>query len=312
MSSPADEATLARAAEILRGGGIVAFPTETVYGLGADAENESAVHRVFAAKGRPLTHPVIVHLGEAAEFERWARYVPSTARTLAERFWPGPLTLIVPRSPRASDLVTGGQETVAIRVPAHPVAREILARFRGALIAPSANRFGGPSATTADHVAADLGDRVDLIVDGGPTTIGLESTIVDVTGPIPSVVRPGAVTREALEEALGTEVLGAAPPTVRAAGTMPSHYAPRARVELAHDADDARRRVAALQSGGARVAMIGAEGEPPESFAAALYARLRAADEEENDAIVVVVPGGGGLAVAIRDRLTRAAAPRAN
>jgi len=306
----ADAATLDRAAEILRGGGIVAFPTETVYGLAADAENEAAVRRVFAVKGRPLDHPVIVHLGDAAALRAWARAIPDAAHVLAQRFWPGPLTLVLPRSARARDVVTGGQDTVALRVPAHPVARTILGRFGGALIAPSANRFGGPSATTAAHVAADFGAGVDLIVDGGAATIGLESTIVDLSGDAPSILRPGGVTREALEAALGAALPPRESSTVRASGTLPSHYAPSARVELAVDASIAVTRALELRAEGARVAIVGTEPEPLETLAHELYARLRAADADGAEVVVVVLPLGEGLAAALRDRLVRAAAPR--
>jgi L-threonylcarbamoyladenylate synthase len=298
-SSPAE------AAQILRRGGVVAFPTETVYGLAADAENEGAVRRVFELKGRPLGHPVIVHLADASQIDDWAREVSREARTLAERFMPGALTLVLRRTPRASDLVTGGQDTVALRVPSHPIANEILRAFGGSVIAPSANRFGHVSATSAEHVVADLGEAVDAIVDGGPTRIGIESTIVDCTQREPVILRPGGVTREQLEDALGRAVGFATNSAVRAPGTLPSHYAPRARVELADDAASAQRLVHELEGRGERVALI--DVAVSEELARELYARLRRADDEGANAIVVVLPNEGGIGTAIRDRLKRAA-----
>ena len=188
-----DPTLIAKAVDLLRLGGLVALPTETVYGLGADAENELAVRRIFAAKGRPSSHPLIVHLADARLAASWARELPRSASQLADAFWPGPLTMVLPRSGRASDWITGGQDTVAVRVPAHPVMREVLTAFGGGIAAPSANRFGRVSATTAEHVRADLGDSVDLILDDGPCSIGIESTIVDLASDAPSVLRPGAI-----------------------------------------------------------------------------------------------------------------------
>jgi len=225
-------ALLDQAVRVLRQGGLVAFPTETVYGLGADAGNELAVRRIFAAKGRPSTHPLIVHLAAADAMDAWAREVPSPARRLAEAFWPGPLTLVLPRSDLASDAVTGGQPTVALRVPAHPVALELLARFGGGIAAPSANRFGGVSPTTADHVRADLGSDVDLVLDGGPCTVGVESTIVDLSSETLSILRPGGVPQEEIERVLGLSVPVRAEGGPRMPGTLPSHYAPRAGLVL--------------------------------------------------------------------------------
>ena len=307
-SSPADAATLDRAAEILRAGGVVAFPTETVYGLGADAQNEAAVRRVYGIKGRPLGHPVIVHLAGEEQIDSWASEVPAAARRLAQRFWPGPLTLVLPRSSRASDLVTGGQDTVALRAPSHPVAHEILARFGGGVVAPSANRFGSPSATLAEHVVADFGPAIDLIVDGGPATIGVESTIVDLAHGAPTVLRPGGVTLEELQGTLGTPIRVVGEAAVRVPGSLPSHYAPRAHVELVETDFEARALVKKLEAQGVRTSLIGSQ--EPERLARELYARFRTADEQGAQTIVVVMPPQAGLGIALRDRLRRAAASR--
>ena len=279
-----------------------------MYGLGANAADEAAVRRVFTIKGRPLGHPVIVHLALSAQIDEWAREIPLEARILGERFWPGPLTLVLPRSTRASDLVTGGQDTVAIRVPSHPAAHEILRRAGVGVIAPSANRFGTVSATRAEHVLADFGDAVDLIVDGGPTTVGIESTIVSFAGGKPAVLRPGGITREQLEEALGVEVrVGGG--TIRVPGSLPSHYAPRARVEVFDDLDSAQQRAHALEDGGERVELL-APDRGAEAFAREMYVRMREADTRGAQTIVVVAPPEGGIGTAIRDRLRRAAGPR--
>src|SRR5688500_12546066 len=195
----ANDWQLDRAVEMLRAGGIIALPTETVYGLGADADNEAAVRKVFAAKGRPADHPVIVHLASGAQIDQWATDIPPAARTLADAFWPGPLTIILKRSPRALDVVTGGLDTVGLRVPSHPVAQHLLTRFGGAIAAPSANRFGRVSPTTAEHVRQEFGSAVDLILDGGDCQVGLESTIVDLSSGASAILRPGFVTAEQIE-----------------------------------------------------------------------------------------------------------------
>lgn len=312
-----------RAVEVLRAGGLVAVPTETVYGLGADASNEVAVRRIFAAKGRPSTHPLIVHVADAQAARAWVRDFPQTALRLARAFWPGPLTLVLPRSALASDAVTGGQDTVALRVPAHPLALELLAAFGGGIAAPSANRFGGVSPTTADHVRAELGDEVDLVLDGGPCAVGVESTIVDLSAPSPRLLRPGGVPREELERALGQPVpLASQPAGVRAPGMLASHYAPRAGLVLVPEpelAAEAARRLAS----GVRVAVLAPASTPlpagalrvevpPDAagFARVLYASLRDADARGADLILAAPPPESGLGLAVRDRLSRAAAPR--
>jgi L-threonylcarbamoyladenylate synthase len=220
---------LTRAVAVLEGGGLVAFPTETVYGLGADAANEAAVARIFTVKGRPRAHPLIVHLAADARLDDWAIDIPEAARRLARLAWPGPLTIILRKGPRVAAQATGGAETVGLRMPAHPVAQALLHRFGGGIAAPSANRFGAVSPTTADHVAGDLGDAVDYLLDGGPCEVGVESTIVDLSRGRPVLLRPGGLARDQIEPITGAlEVPDAAAPA--APGTLASHYAPRAEL----------------------------------------------------------------------------------
>jgi L-threonylcarbamoyladenylate synthase len=328
-----------RAAERLVSGGLVAVPTETVYGLGAWALDTEAVARVFAVKGRPPGHPLIVHIANGRDLERWAADVPESAARLAAAFWPGPLTLVLPRSPRIPDVVTGGRPTVGLRVPDHPVALALLAaidRLRpgdAAIAAPSANRFGRVSPTTAAHVRADLGDDVDLVLDGGPCAVGVESTIVDLVGDQPEVLRLGGVDVADLADVLGvrpqvvTSSASEATMGARAPGMLASHYAPRARLVLVEPGDGVAERVAREVArgavGGGRVAVLAPEAladlpadaieleptGPPEDYARVLYDRLRQADRLEVDVIVAVAPAPGGLGDAVRDRLTRAAYP---
>jgi L-threonylcarbamoyladenylate synthase len=311
-----------RAVAILREGGLVALPTETVYGLAADAENELAVRRIFAVKGRPASHPLIVHLAGATQAQEWASHLNESARRLMEAFWPGPLTLVVPRSGRASDAVTGGQGTVALRVPAHPMAWEVLERFGGGLAAPSANRFGGVSPTTATHVREDLGDDVELILDGGPCAVGLESTIIDVSGEAPALLRPGGTPLEAVERVLGRPVELQSRSAVRAPGMLASHYAPRAGV-VASGPSELYARAEALVDQGRRVAVLAPADQPlpggatllavpaqAEGLARVLYASLREVDERGFNVVVVLLPPREGLGLAVLDRLARAAAPR--
>jgi len=305
-AEPGDE--VARAAALLRAGGLVAFPTETVYGLGADASNAGAVGRLFAVKRRPADHPVIVHLAHARQLDAYAVDVAGAARLLAREFWPGPLTLIVRRRPEAIvDAVAGGRATVGIRVPRHPLAHALLDAFGGAVAAPSANRFGKVSPTTAEHVRADLGADVDAVLDGGPCEVGVESTIVDVTRAQPVILRVGAVSERDLSRVLGAPLVRQTEGEVAAPGTLPSHYSPDARVELVAPAD-LHERARELRAAGRRVEVI----EPPaqaEEYAHSLYARLRQADLPGVDTILAVLPDDdGGLATAVRDRLRRAAA----
>ena len=297
------------AVRVLRRGGLVAFPTETVYGLGADATNVAAVERVFVVKGRPRGHPLIVHIGAAAWLDEWAGAVPDVARALAARFWPGPLTLLLPRHPRIPDVTTGGRSTVGLRVPGHPVALELLEAFGGGVAAPSANRFGRVSPTTADHVRDDLGDAVDLILDGGPAIVGVESTIVDCTTDPPSILRHGAITVGALRDVVAGPVVETATGESRAPGMLASHYAPRAAVVLAADRADAEARAHAERDAGHAVDVL-APDVSPDDYAHHLYAWLREADARQLDVLVVVPPPDSGIGAAVNERLRKAAAPR--
>ena len=303
-----------RAAEILKRGGLVGFPTETVYGLGADASSREAVARLYAAKRRPADHPVIVHFADAKQAFAWARDVPEGARKLAERFWPGPLTLVLKRSKTAGDFVTGGQDTIGLRVPAHPVAQELLKAFGGGIAAPSANRFGAISATTAAHVKADLGGDAEIVLDGGPSEVGIESTIVDLSGDGAVLLRPGRITRPELEQALGALVQEKRADSPRHSGGLERHYAPKtpARLVPPHELD---REIARL---GDKVAVL-AFSRPDErveywlrmpreplGYAQRLYAALRELDGAGCESILVEAPPETPEWAGVRDRLARA------
>jgi L-threonylcarbamoyladenylate synthase len=312
-------AAIARAAMVLRHGGLVAFPTETVYGLGADARSAPAVARIFAAKGRPATNPLIVHVPDAAAARELAREWPVAARRLAERFWPGPLTLVLPRTPQIPDVVTAGGPTVALRVPAHPVALALLRASGLPLAAPSANRSTQLSPTCAEHVVSGLGDRIDLVLDAGPTPGGLESTVLDAATDPPRLLRPGLATVADIEAIIGPITRPAAFPTAepaRSPGLMPRHYAPRTPLELA-----GRDRVESLRAQGLRVGWVTqspdhAPGQAtvipmPEdaaAYAARLYAVLHELDRLGLDRIVVELPPETDEWLAVHDRLRRAAA----
>ena len=292
---------LDRALDVLRAGGLVGLPTETVYGLAADASNEQAVRRIFAAKGRPADHPLIVHLAAPNQLAQWSSEVPEPAALLADACWPGPLTLLVPRAKHVLDVVTGGRPTVGIRVPAHPLANELLARFGGGLAAPSANRFGKVSPTTADHVAVDLGDAVDYVLDGGPSPIGVESTIVDCTTNPPQVLRPGGIPTEHIDHLLNGELAAAKGPS-RASGMLASHYAPNATVVLVDNADQLAEQLALRPD-----APVIDSTNDLVGYARTLYARLRSADQAGAPVVIAVLPPAEGLGHAIRDRLFKAA-----
>ena len=297
---------VARAVAVLRRGGVVAIPTETVYGLAADLGDAGAIARIYAIKGRPADHPLIVHAHDLRALDGYVADFPPALEALAQRFWPGPLTVVVKRGPRTPHSITGGQDTVAVRVPGHPLALAILVGLSRPLVAPSANRFGRVSPTTAQHVRDDLGDAVDLVVDGGPARVGVESTIVDLTGSVPAVLRAGAITPSALSAALGTAVVTRAGSAVRAPGMLAAHYAPRARVVLVEEGDrepEAARRARV----GERVAMLVLPNDPP-AAAQTLYATLRALDADGYDTILATLPSGGEALDAVRDRLRRAAA----
>ncbi|MGI9643867.1 MAG: L-threonylcarbamoyladenylate synthase [Ilumatobacteraceae bacterium] len=295
-----------RAAACIAAGGLVAIPTETVYGLAADASNPAAVARIFEVKARPIDHPLIVHLAGADDLDRWADRPSAAAMALVEAAWPGPLTIIVPRAESVLDAVTGGRDTIGLRAPAHPIARRLIERA-GPLAAPSANRYGAVSPTTARHVANDLAERLDratdVILDGGPCPVGVESTIVDCVSDPPQILRAGGVTIEEVHRILD-RVAPASGPS-RASGMRSSHYAPRCEVRLVDHADDA----IALRAGtpGAEILEL---GDDLVVAARDLYGLLRDADDRGVVTLIVVLPAPEGLGHAIRDRLEKAAAPR--
>ncbi len=337
----ADPEGIRSAVEVLRSGGLLALPTETVYGLGADASSPTAVARIFSVKGRPPDHPLIVHIASADLLDDWGVEVSDNARRLAEAFWPGPLTLIVRKAADVSPSVTGGQDTVGVRVPDHPVALEVLQLFGGGVAAPSANRFGKVSPTTAGHVVDDLGEfldpALDRILDGGACSVGVESTIVDCTSEVPRVLRPGGIAIEALAEVVAGEVLltPSSGPTgdhtevngpVRAPGMLAAHYAPNARVEIVFATQVAEALAAGRLRDDARgsgaVGVLGPQSmdlpddvlrlDSPtdytgESLAPVIYARLRDADRLGLRVLYVVRPEEAGLGRAVLDRLLRAA-----
>lgn len=301
-----------KAALALKNGYLVAFPTETVYGLGADATNQDAVSRIFSIKNRPINHPLILHLGSINEIENWAIEIPDYAYKLANKYWPGPMTLILKRRSNVKDFVTGGQETVGIRIPNHEIALSLLQEFKkigsGAIVAPSANKFGKVSPTSFEHVSQELLndlDSNDLILDGGQCQIGVESSIIDCTKSFPKVLRPGAISEEQITEIIELD-LSSKPTDIRVSGSFNSHYAPNAKVLLDQtpapgDGFIALKNIPTPQ-GAIRV------GEPLniEEFAKNLYSNLRRVDELALEKVVVIQPQGLGLAVAIRDRLKKA------
>lgn len=316
--TPAD---LQAAVRALRAGELVAFPTETVYGLGADARNPVAVRRIFAAKGRPARHPVIVHLAQAQQMRAWARHVPPAAERLAERFWPGPLTLVLPRAADVDDVVTGGQDTVGLRVPSHPVAQQLLSAFRGGIAAPSANRYGRLSPTRAEHVREELGAAVTVVLDGGDCPIGLESTIVAVQDGGARLLRPGYITAGEIRALIGDLAVGPDASSPRVPGSTAAHYAPSTPLSIV-PAEQIDALSAAACESGRRVAVLAWRaplGEYPtvvwvnagaraDQYGHDLYAHLRALDQCGCERILVQnVPDGEAWA-AVRDRLRRAAA----
>jgi len=312
-----------RAVALLRAGELVAFPTETVYGLGADAANAAAVAKIFVAKGRPADHPLIVHLPDASHLARWAREVPIEAEQLAAAFWPGPLTLILKRQPGVPDAVTGGQDTVGLRVPSHPLALELLAAFDGGIAAPSANRFGRISPTTADHVREELGGRVPLVLDGGACPVGIESTILDLSRGVPVLLRPGAIGAADIARVLGRAPEIAAPQAdaPRVSGSLDAHYAPRTPLQLVssdgllfalRNALVAGEKVAVLAPTAQAIShdLVTWKQSPaePAGFAHDLYASLRELDALGCVRILVQQPPAGEAWLAVNDRLRRAAA----
>lgn len=318
----ANEAAITKAAAILRQGGLVAFPTETVYGLGADASNPEAVRKIFAAKGRPADHPLIVHIGSIELLPQWADQVPDAAYKLASRFWPGPLTMIMHKQARVPSVVTGGQQTIALRIPDNPVALRLLRAFAGGIAAPSANRFNRISPTRAQHVAAELGDAVDFILDGGSCRVGLESTIIDLTGDLPALLRPGDITQSQLEEVLQMPVTMPLQTAVRAPGMLELHYAPQTPAllysgKLLHDKirqlSEQQQRIGVL----AHMQRVTADSDihvidmpaSAQRYAQALYAALRELDAMHLDIILVEQLPDSEDWRAVNDRLAKATLP---
>jgi len=312
--------TLDDALAALRRGEPIGLPTETVYGLAADAHDPAAVRRIYELKGRPSDHPLIVHVADAVTASRWAGDWPEAAEALAEAFWPGPLTLILPRAANVPDEVTGGQDTVGLRVPAHPIAQTLLKAFEGGVAAPSANRFGRLSPTTAAHVREEFGDAVPIILDGGECEIGLESTIVDLSTDTPRILRPGKLSRPEIEEIIGPVAEGKDGDSPKASGTLASHYAPRASVEVLaraplvaryHELAKRGQKVAALLRG---QPFKGVDGETLPSdlagYGHALYAALRRLDGRGFEVLLAELPPHTAAWAAVNDRLKRAAAPR--
>jgi len=306
---------MADAAANLLAGGLVAFPTETVYGIGADACNADAVARIYSVKGRPADHPLIVHIASMDGLGDWADDVPWYAISLARDFWPGPMTLVLKRSDLAGDFVTGGQDTVGVRVPDHPVALGLLEAFVKAggkgVAAPSANRFGNVSPTTSQAVSDELGDYLadgDQILDGGACDVGVESTIIDCTGDVPQILRPGAITAQMITESAGLEVVGVVEESsIRVSGSLEAHYAPAAKVVLDQSPVAGQGFIAMADVAAGEGVVRLAAPKTHEEFARVLYSALRAADEQGLETVVVEQPVGDGIAVAIRDRLKRAA-----
>jgi L-threonylcarbamoyladenylate synthase len=306
---------MADAAANLLAGRLVAFPTETVYGLGADACNADAVARIYSVKGRPADHPLIVHVASMDGLGDWADDVPGYVISLARDFWPGPMTLVVKRSVLAGDFVTGGQDTVGVRVPDHPIALGLIEAFERAggkgVAAPSANRFGNVSPTTAQAVSDELGDYLadgDQILEGGSCDVGVESTIIDCTGDVPKILRPGAITAQMISESTGLEVIGVVEESaIRVSGSLEAHYAPAAIVVLDQSPIAGQGFIAMADVVAGEGVVRLAAPKTHDEFARVLYSALRAADEQGLETVVVAQPAGDGIAVAIRDRLKRAA-----
>jgi L-threonylcarbamoyladenylate synthase len=302
------------AARALKSGALVALPTETVYGLGVDAENSAAVARMYSVKARPTNHPVIVHIGEVSDLNYWAQEIPDYARALAERFWPGPMTLILHRRQAAKDYITGGQDFVGLRIPSHQIALDLIAEFKKlgghGIAAPSANRFGGVSPTSAEDVREEIGLLLadqDLILDGGISQIGVESTIIDCSGKLPRILRLGAITEAMIREVTPID-LDDNLIEIRASGTLTRHYSPRARVELGRISKIGEGFIALADIPTPTGSIRLATPNSIEEYARCLYSALRRADAEKLAVVAVIPPEGDGLAAAIRDRLVRASA----
>ena len=312
--SKCDASTILSAAQNLKAGGLVAFPTETVYGLGADAENESAVKRIYEVKGRPQDHPLIVHISEISDLDFWAQDIPDYAIKLARDFWPGPMTLILKRRNIAKDFITGNQETVGLRIPAQPIALALINEFKrlggNGIAAPSANRFGKVSPTTAEAVSEELlkylNPQMDCILDGGPCPVGIESTIINCTSSNPQILRPGFITPQMIAESTGLQVTNP-DIEIRVSGNLESHYAPSARVVLDREPDAGEGFIALSDNKTPDGVQRLAAPNSIEEFARDLYGALRLGDLKGLKTIVIASPKGAGLAEAIRDRLKKAA-----
>jgi L-threonylcarbamoyladenylate synthase len=309
--------TLSSAAESLKNGALVAFPTETVYGIGADASNEKAVARIYEVKSRPQDHPLILHVASMNDITYWAEEVSDYAIALARSFWPGPMTLIFKRSDAAKDFVTGGQNTVGLRVPDHTLALGLLQECKKiglhAIAAPSANRFGHVSPTTAVAVQEEIGAYLsaqDLILDGGAAQVGLESTIIDCTGDAPKILRPGAITEAMIEEATGLKVSEDKDSQIRVSGSLEKHYAPNAKVILDAQAIAGQGFIAPADVATPPGAIRLASPVNTDEYARTLYSALRDGDAKGLETIAIIQPSGDGLAIAIRDRLMRASKGR--
>ena len=306
---------ISNAAQTLKDGALVAFPTETVYGLGADATSAKAVARIYEVKGRPADHPLIVHIASMDSIGDWAIDIPEYAIKLARDYWPGPMTLILKRSELAQDFITGNQNTVGLRVPAQPIALALLKEFAKlggkGIAAPSANRFGAVSPTTAaavmDELIPFLNIDVDRILDGGPCLVGVESTIIDCTKPAPQILRPGAITKEMIEETTGLAVVSEGKTEIRVSGALDSHYSPKAQVVINAMAERGEGFIALATITTPTGAIRLASPNTVEQYARDLYAALREGDARELTKIAVILPEGDGLAEAIRDRITKAA-----
>ena len=300
----ADSSSIDIAVRALNSDLLVAIPTETVYGLAARASSPSAVKKIFKTKGRPSEHPLILHVAKIEELSLWASELSKDALVLAEKYWPGPLTLVVRRNNKVCDEITGGRDTVAIRCPSHPITTELLICLGDAIVAPSANRFGKVSPTSARHVAEDFGDEITVILDGGECSIGVESTIVDCTTNPPQILRAGAVTAEQIEIDCGITVASASGES-RAPGMLDKHYAPNCKVELVSNRNDAETRLANLKSNG-QTAEILDFGADLKTYAHELYARLRNADKRLVDVVIAIKPSMTGIGIAINERLKKA------
>lgn len=301
----ADSSSIDIAVRALQRDLLVAIPTETVYGLAARASSPSAVKKIFVVKGRPIGHPLILHVANKQDLSLWSQELSNNARLLAEKYWPGPLTIIVKRNDKVCDEITGGRDTVAIRCPNHPVATELLIRLTDAIVAPSANHFGKVSPTSARHVAEDFGDEISVILDGGECSIGVESTIIDCTTEPPQILRAGAISADQIKRECNITIASATGDS-RASGMLEKHYAPNCTVELVDDRKDADVRLNQLNGDG-RSSEIIDFGDDLQMFAHELYARLRDADKRLIDVVITVKPPMSGIGIAINERLEKAA-----